>query len=148
VSLEVVAAEILIHRAILEHAWESTTFTATFDILHGVSFSNTCSGFIGGSQIGYNRQVSPYSRSAYVRGGRHQFERRDTVVVDGAALSANSKVNWIRTLAAHFGWAANYWQFYGNFDFPGSKLAHAKRGGSLLSPNFDTICPHRYMIVT
>jgi hypothetical protein len=76
VSLEVVAAEILIHRAILEHAWESTTFTATFDILHGVSFSNTCSGFIGGSQIGYNRQVSPYSRSAYVRGGRHQFERR------------------------------------------------------------------------
>ncbi len=96
-------------------AWENTTFDDTFDSLHGVNFSNTRSGFIAGGQIGYNWQLSP----VFVIGVEWMFDgtsissNTDTIVIDGDAFSASSRVDWVTTLAARFGWAANNWLFYG-----------------------------------
>jgi outer membrane immunogenic protein len=96
-------------------AWDRTTFADTFDSLLGVNFNNTRSGFIAGGQFGYNWQIS----SVFVLGVEWMFDGTgissdiDTVVVDGIALSATSKVDWIQTLAARFGWASNNWLFYG-----------------------------------
>jgi len=95
-------------------AWERTTIT---DNAFDVSFSNTRSGFIGGGQIGYNWQFSPQ----FVLGVEWMFDgtniRSDgdaVVAADGGAiLTASAKVDWITTLAARFGWAANNWLFYG-----------------------------------
>ena len=97
-------------------AWETGTLTDDFT---GASFSNTRSGFIGGGQIGYNWQVSP----AFVLGVEWMFDgtdiRSDTDVVTvptrfgPTTFQASSNVDWIMTLAARFGWAANNWLFYG-----------------------------------
>jgi len=94
-------------------AWDRTTVTDNF---FDVSISNTRSGFIGGGQIGYNWQFSPQ----FVLGVEWMFDgtdiRSDTdavVLSDGTVLTANAKVDWITTLAARFGWAANNWLFYG-----------------------------------
>jgi outer membrane immunogenic protein len=96
-------------------AWDRSTFTDSFDSLLGVGFNNTRSGFIAGGQIGYNWQIS----SVFVLGVEWMFDGTDitsnvdTAVVNGLALSAQSNVDWIQTLAARFGWAANNWLFYG-----------------------------------
>src|SRR5258708_381999 len=92
-------------------AWE--TGTLTDDLFH-VSFSNTRSGFIGGGQIGYNWQISPQ----FVLGVEWMFDgtdirsNTDTAIVGPNVISASEKVDWISTLAARFGWAANNWLFY------------------------------------
>ena len=93
-------------------AWDRTTINDEF---FDVSFSNTRSGFIGGGQIGYNWQFSP----VFVLGVEWMFDatdiRTDTTIVDlsGDIIAANQKVDWIQTIAARFGWAANNWLFYG-----------------------------------
>ena len=98
-------------------AWETGTLTDNF---FGTSFSNTRSGFIGGGQIGYNWQVAPQ----WVLGVEWMFDGTDirsntgtVAVVDpvlgAATLSASEKVDWITTVAARFGYAANNWLFYG-----------------------------------
>jgi len=92
-------------------AWERNTIT---DNLFGVSFSNDRSGFIGGAQIGYNWQISP----VFVVGVEWMFDGTDiksetTRVVSATTITASEKVDWITTLAARFGWAANNWLFYG-----------------------------------
>jgi outer membrane immunogenic protein len=98
-------------------AFDRTTIDDTF---FGTSFSNTRSGFIGGGQVGYNWQISPM----WVLGIEWMFDGADirsdnTAVfanVDNVitnVVTANEKVDWIQTLAARFGWAANNWLFYG-----------------------------------
>jgi outer membrane immunogenic protein len=90
-------------------AWESTTITDPF---FGASFSANRSGFIGGGQVGYNWQLSPN----FVFGIEGTFDGTDIRTTDtdlAAMLSASSKVDWIATVAARFGLAANNWLFYG-----------------------------------
>jgi outer membrane immunogenic protein len=90
-------------------AWESTTITDPF---FGASFSNNRSGFVGGGQVGYNWQLSPN----FVFGVEGTFDGTDIRSTDtnmAALLSATSKVDWIATVAARFGLAANNWLFYG-----------------------------------
>ncbi len=92
-------------------AWERTTIT---DKLFDVTFNDTRSGFIAGGQIGYNWQISP----VFVLGVEWMFDGTDiksdvTTVVFPSTITASAKVDWIQTLAARFGWAANNWLFYG-----------------------------------
>jgi len=97
-------------------AWETGTIT---DNLFDVSFSRTRSGFIGGGQVGYNWQVSPN----WVLGVEGMFDgtsiRSDTAtvtvptVLGPTTFSANAKVDWVTTVGARFGYAANNWLFYG-----------------------------------
>jgi outer membrane immunogenic protein len=92
--------------------WESGTLTDSFG---PTSFSNSRSGFIGGGQIGYNWQVAPQ----FVLGVEWMFDGTDLrsdsgpVTVGGEFLSASEHVNWLTTVAARFGYAANNWLFYG-----------------------------------
>lgn len=93
-------------------AWESTTVTDPF---FGVQFSNNRSGFIGGGQIGYNWQLSPQ----FVFGIEGTFDGADirstetALSLSGDLLASSAKVDWIATVAARFGLAANNWLFYG-----------------------------------
>ena len=94
-------------------AWETHTIS---DDLFGVSFNHTRSGFIGGGQIGYNWQVSPQ----WVLGVEWMFDGTDirsdtgTLVspVDGTLFSAHEKADWLTTVTARVGYAANNWLFY------------------------------------
>ena len=93
-------------------AWETGTISDDF---FGVSFSHTRSGFIGGGQIGYNWQFSPQ----FVLGVEWMFDGTDLKsdfgpVSDGAGglLSASEKVDWLTTVTARLGYAANNWLFY------------------------------------
>jgi outer membrane immunogenic protein len=92
-------------------AWESTTLTDNF---FNVSFSDSRSGFIAGGQIGYNWQISPQ----LVFGIEWMFDGTDiksdtTTVLSSVVIRTSAKVDWITSLAARFGWAANNWLFYG-----------------------------------
>src|SRR6266436_6205449 len=92
-------------------AWERSTLTDNF---FNVSFNNDRSGFIAGGQIGYNWQLSPQ----FVVGVEWMFDGTDlksdtTTVVGAAVIRTSSKVDWITSLAARFGWAANNWLWYG-----------------------------------
>jgi outer membrane immunogenic protein len=90
-------------------AWDSSTLT---DDVFGVNFSTSRSGFVGGGQIGYNWQISPQ----FVVGVEWMLDgtsiSSDTIRL-GAPLAADESVDWVTTLAARFGWAANNWLFYG-----------------------------------
>ncbi len=88
-------------------AWETGTIS---DSVFGVSLSNSRSGFIGGGQVGYNWQISPQ----FVLGVEWMFDGTDiSSNATGTFLSANEKVDWLTTVAARFGYAANNWLFYG-----------------------------------
>jgi outer membrane immunogenic protein len=88
-------------------AWETGTIS---DSLFGVSLSNSRSGFIGGGQVGYNWQISPH----FVLGVEWMFDGTDiSSNATGTFLSASQKVDWMDTVAARFGYAANNWLFYG-----------------------------------
>ncbi len=101
-------------------AWETGTLTDSF---FGRSFDRTRSGIIGGGQVGYNWQFA----SPWVIGVEAMFDgadiRSDTAAVSvfdttfvpvglPAVLQGSSKVDWITTVAARLGWAANNWLFY------------------------------------
>jgi outer membrane immunogenic protein len=91
-------------------AWEGTTLTDNF--FH-VSVSDNRSGFIAGGQIGYNWQISPQ----FVIGVEWMFDGTDiksdtTTVVFPVVITTSAKVDWITSIAARFGWAANNWLFY------------------------------------
>jgi outer membrane immunogenic protein len=101
-------------------AWTSGTLTDNFT---GASLTGNNSGFIGGGQIGYNWQVSPQ----FVLGVEWMFDgtsisnsgRQVTVAVPTDlvfpthVLQGSAHTNWVSTLAARFGYAANNWLFYG-----------------------------------
>ena len=117
-------------------AWE--TGTISDDLL---SFSHTRSGFIGGGQIGYNWQFSPQ----FVLGVEWMFDGTDirsdtgTVVspVDGTLLSAHEKVDWLTTVTARLGYAANNWLFYvkggGGWVHDSATLTHVDAAGAAFS---------------
>jgi outer membrane immunogenic protein len=93
-------------RSNLGGAWETGTIR---DSLFGVSLSNSRSGFIGGGQVGYNWQISPQ----FVLGVEWMFDGTDiSSDATGTFLSASEKVDWMSTVAARFGYAANNWLFY------------------------------------
>ena len=91
--------------------WENGTITDSFG---PTSFSTNRSGFIGGGQIGYNWQVSPQ----FVLGVEWMFDGTSIksdfgpVTVGREFLSASEKVDWLTTVAARIGYAANNWLFY------------------------------------
>jgi len=93
-------------------AWESTTVTESF---FGAQFNTSRSGFIGGVQAGYNWQIAPQ----WVFGIEGTFDGTDiqsndtTLTVTDRILASTAKVDWITTIAARLGWAANNWLFYG-----------------------------------
>jgi outer membrane immunogenic protein len=88
-------------------AWDTRTIS---DSVFGVSLSNNRSGFIGGGQVGYNWQISPQ----FVLGVEWMFDGTDiSSNATGTFLSASEKVDWMNTVAARFGYAANNWLFYG-----------------------------------
>jgi outer membrane immunogenic protein len=100
----------------LGFAREASTLTDNrFDVV----FDKVRSGFIAGGQIGYNWQISPQ----FVLGVEWMFDGTnissdtDTATVRDptghlVTLQGNTKVDWISTLAARFGWAAYNWLFY------------------------------------
>jgi outer membrane immunogenic protein len=94
-------------------AWTNGTLTDNFT---GASIGGgNNSGFIGGGQIGYNWQVSPQ----FVLGVEWMFDGTSLshsgtgVTVLGDVLTGSAKTDWVSTLAARFGYAANNWLFYG-----------------------------------
>src|SRR5262252_159492 len=93
-------------------AWDHVDVT---DHFFGVNVSNTRSGFIGGGQIGYNWQFAPQ----WVFGVEWMFDGTDIhsdfgPVTDAAGNTfiAHEKVEWLSTLTARLGYAANNWLFY------------------------------------
>jgi outer membrane immunogenic protein len=99
--------------AIFGGAWASGELTDNFS---GVSFIGTNSGVIGGGQIGYNWQVSPQ----FVLGVEGTFAGTSIsnsgstlTIFNGDVLQGTAKTNWISTVAARFGYAANNLLFYG-----------------------------------
>jgi len=98
--------------------WDNGTLTDNFT---GASFSGgSLSRFIGGGQIGYNWQVSPQ----FVLGVEWMFDgtspnnTTNTVTVAGpnfgpTVIQGSTTTNWVTTVAARFGYAANSWLFYG-----------------------------------
>jgi len=97
-------------------AWSSNTLT---DNLTGLSFTGSSAGVMGGGQMGYNWQLSPL----FVVGIEGMFDWTSlkwttniaTAAIGGipSAIQGNTNTNWISTLAARFGYAANNWLFYG-----------------------------------
>jgi len=94
-------------------AWANGDLTDNFS---GVTFTNTNAGVIGGGQIGYNWQVSPQ----FVLGVEGMFDGTsisnsgDTLTIfNGDVLQGSVKSDWIATVAARFGYAANNLLFYG-----------------------------------
>jgi outer membrane immunogenic protein len=95
-------------------ARQSTTIR---DNLFSLSSTNTASGSVVGTQIGYNWQISPQ----FVVGVEWMFDAADitsdtTVTVPllpPTNITLSEKIDWIQTLAARFGWAVNNWLFYG-----------------------------------
>jgi outer membrane immunogenic protein len=93
-------------------AWANGTLT---DTLTGARFTGNHSGFIGGGQVGYNWQVAPQ----FVLGVEGMFDGTDikssnmVTILNGNVLRGSAKTDWISTVAARFGYAANNWLFYG-----------------------------------
>lgn len=81
----------------------------------GVGWEDGATGFVGGGQIGYNWQISPQ----FVIGVEWMFDGASVnsdngvIVGLGSPVAIDSKVDWVTSLAARFGWAFNNWLFYG-----------------------------------
>jgi outer membrane immunogenic protein len=84
-------------------------------MLMPIYISNTHSGFIGGGQLGYNWQVLPQ----YVIGIEWLFDGTDIrgsgngVTIGNALVTGSLHHDWVSTVTARFGYAANHWLFYG-----------------------------------
>jgi outer membrane immunogenic protein len=94
-------------------AWAGGTLTDNFS---GASFTGNNSGFIGGGQIGYNWQVSPQ----FVLGVEWMFDGTSIskssnaiTIFNGDVLQGSASTDWVSTLAARFGYAANNLLYYG-----------------------------------
>jgi outer membrane immunogenic protein len=86
--------------------WASSTLSDSFT---GASLGNSSSGFVGGGQLGYNYQIGNF-----VLGPEWTF---DGTSLNGSrtagALRGSANTNWMTTVAARFGVAANNWLYYG-----------------------------------
>jgi outer membrane immunogenic protein len=87
-------------------AWASGSLTDNFT---GTSLGSNGAGIVGGGQLGYNYQIGNL-----VFGGEWSI---DGTSLNGSAtvgnLSGAAKTNWMTSLAARLGFAANNWLFYG-----------------------------------
>jgi outer membrane immunogenic protein len=86
--------------------WASSTLSDSFS---GTSLGNSSSGFTGGGQLGFN-----YQFGNFVLGPEWTFDwtslnRSSTA----GALRGSADTNWMTTVAARFGVAANNWLYYG-----------------------------------
>ena len=95
-------------------AWAQASVTDIF----GNRFTRTSDGrFIGGGQLGYNWQINNFVLGVEgdIDGIASDNNRSGAVIVGGAGpfvVTTNSS-NWVATVAARFGWAADHWLFYG-----------------------------------
>jgi len=97
-------------------AWAQRTVTDVF----GNSFTGSSNArFIGGGQLGYNWQTGNFvlgvegdidgiASNNNNNGGTGVF-----VGGRGPFVVTAASTNWVGTLAARFGWAADHWLFYG-----------------------------------
>lgn len=94
--------------------WAQRTITDAF----GNSFSRSSDArFIGGGQIGYNWQTGNFVLGAEgdIDGIARNNNRSAAVSIRGAGpfVVTSNSANWVATLAARFGYAADHWLFYG-----------------------------------
>jgi outer membrane immunogenic protein len=95
-------------------AWAQRSVTDIF----GNTFTRTSDArFIGGGQLGYNWQTGNFVLGVEgdIDGIASNNNRTAAVAIGGAGpfvVTANDS-NWVATLAARFGWAADHWLFYG-----------------------------------
>lgn len=95
-------------------AWAQRSVTDLF----GNTFTRTSDArFIGGGQLGYNWQINNFVLGVEgdIDGIASDNNRSSAVIIGGGGpfvVTANSS-NWVATLAARFGWAADHWLFYG-----------------------------------
>ncbi len=95
-------------------AWGQRSVTDLF----GNTFTRTSDGrFIGGGQLGYNWQTGNFVLGVEgdIDGIASNNNRSAAVVVGGAGpfVVTSNSTNWVATIAARFGWAADHWLFYG-----------------------------------
>ena len=95
-------------------AWAQRSVTDLF----GNTFTRTSDGrFIGGGQLGYNWQTGNFVLGVEgdIDGIASNNNRSAAVVVGGAGpfVVTSNSTNWVATIAARFGWAADHWLFYG-----------------------------------
>ncbi|HMA74579.1 MAG TPA: outer membrane protein [Xanthobacteraceae bacterium] len=97
---------------------ETTVFTNYgFDVVGGPFPNLTPKGFIGGGQIGYDWQATNW-----VFGLVADFQGADikdsvTIITPDATKSLSEKLDFLGTVRARLGWAANNWLFYGSGGF-------------------------------
>jgi len=85
--------------------WTDATLT---DNLTAMSVGVPASGFVGGGQLGFNYQLG-----GFVVGAEWMFDGTALRSSHTAgALSGSASTDWVTTLAARFGWAADNWLFY------------------------------------
>jgi outer membrane immunogenic protein len=86
--------------------WASGSLNDNFT---GASVGTGSSGVVGGGKVGYNYQIGNF-----VLGAEADFEGTSLNSTRSAGvLQASANTNWITTVAARFGVAANNWLYYG-----------------------------------
>jgi len=86
--------------------WASSTLSDSFT---GASIGTSSSGIVGGGQLGYNYQIGNFVLGAEGTFDGTSLKASSTV----GALQGSANTNWMTTVAARFGIAANNWLFYG-----------------------------------
>jgi outer membrane immunogenic protein len=86
--------------------WASSTLSDSFT---GASIGTSSSGIVGGGQLGYNYQIGNFVLGAEWTFDGTSLNASRTV----GALQGSADTNWMTTVAARFGIAANNWLFYG-----------------------------------
>jgi len=108
-------------------AWSNVDLKGNFS---GAHWSTNNSNFIIGGQFGYNYQIGQF-----VLGAEFDFDWADGSKTSNfratalGPLQATVDSNWIMTLAARFGYAANNWLFYAK-----AGGAWSETNGSLKTP--------------
>jgi len=94
--------------------WAQRTVT---DSVFGATFGHSSdAAFIGGGQIGYNWQLGSFvfGVEGDVDGIAHDNHNATGVFLGGTGpFAVTSHNEWVSTLAARFGFAADHWLFYG-----------------------------------
>jgi outer membrane immunogenic protein len=86
--------------------WASSTLSDSFT---GANIGTSSSGIVGGGQLGYNYQIGNFVLGAEWTFDGTSLNASRTV----GALQGSADTNWMTTVAARFGIAANNWLFYG-----------------------------------
>jgi outer membrane immunogenic protein len=123
--------------------WEDFNIT---DRLTGLNFgSNTRSAFIGGGQVGFNYQVSPFfvlGVEGFFDGIASNKNTGNGVVVPGVGLvTASAQPDWVSTAAGRIGFTGpgfDHWLFYakggGGWVQASARVVRADRNLPIRSP--------------